>query len=87
MTEWAARSVQRLPISRFIHDPDPDGLFAAAGYVLAFNPELLTRLIRGVANSISDPTLAATIERSIDTAIRQRATVGLTGLALALYSG
>ncbi|MGJ7385056.1 YhjD/YihY/BrkB family envelope integrity protein, partial [Morganella morganii] len=61
--------------------------FAAAGYVLAFNPELLTRLIRGVANSISDPTLAATIERSIDTAIRQRATVGLTGLALALYSG
>ncbi|NIH17056.1 inner membrane protein YhjD [Morganella morganii] len=61
--------------------------FAAAGYVLAFNPELLTRLIRGVANSISDPTLAGTIERSIDTAIRQRATVGLTGLALALYSG
>lgn len=61
--------------------------FAAAGYALAFNPELLTRLIRGVANSISDPTLANTIERSIDTAIRQRATVGLTGLALALYSG
>lgn len=61
--------------------------FAAAGFVLASNPELLERLIRGISASISDPMLASTLERTIDTAIRQRTTVGLTGLALAVYSG
>ncbi|HEM8170482.1 TPA: inner membrane protein YhjD [Providencia stuartii] len=61
--------------------------FAAAGFVLASNPELLERLVRGISASISDPTLANTLERTIDTAIRQRTTVGLTGLALAVYSG
>lgn len=61
--------------------------FAAAGFVLASNPDLLEKLIRGISASISDPTLANTLEQTIDTAIRQRTTVGLTGLALALYSG
>ncbi|MGX8947037.1 inner membrane protein YhjD [Providencia stuartii] len=61
--------------------------FAAAGFVLASNPELLERLVRGISASISDPTLANTLEKTIDTAIRQRTTVGLTGLALAVYSG
>ncbi|KLN97568.1 inner membrane protein YhjD [Moellerella wisconsensis] len=61
--------------------------FAAAGFVLASNPDLLEKLIRGISGSISDPTLASTLERTIDTAIRQRTTVGLTGLALAVYSG
>lgn len=61
--------------------------FAAAGFILASNPDLLEKLIRGISASISDPTLANTLEQTIDTAIRQRTTVGLTGLALALYSG
>ncbi len=61
--------------------------FAAAGFVLASNPELLEKLVRGISANITDPTLANTLERTIDTAIRQRTTVGLTGLALAVYSG
>ncbi|OAT30929.1 inner membrane protein YhjD [Proteus myxofaciens] len=61
--------------------------FACAGFVLASNPDLLAKLISGVANSIDDPTLASTVQQSIDTAVRQRTTVGLTGLAIALYSG
>ncbi|WP_340610056.1 inner membrane protein YhjD [Xenorhabdus bharatensis] len=61
--------------------------FAIAGFVLASNPDLLTRLINGIANSINDPSLANTLKNSVDTAIRQRTTVGLTGLAIALYSG
>lgn len=48
---------------------------------------MLAKLITGVANSIDDPTLASTVQQSIDTAVRQRTTVGLTGLAIALYSG
>ncbi|TBL43227.1 inner membrane protein YhjD, partial [Klebsiella oxytoca] len=61
--------------------------FACAGFILASNPDLLAKLITGVANSIDDPTLASTVQQSIDTAVRQRTTVGLTGLAIALYSG
>ncbi|CDL85100.1 inner membrane protein YhjD [Xenorhabdus szentirmaii] len=61
--------------------------FAIAGFVLASNPDLLARLINGIANSISDPSLANTLKNSVDTAVNQRTTVGLTGLAIALYSG
>lgn len=38
-------------------------------------------------NSISDPALATTLKNTVNTAIQQRTTVGLTGLAIALYSG
>lgn len=61
--------------------------FAAVGFVLASNPDLLAELINKIVNSISDPTLAATLKNSVNTAVQQRTTVGLTGLALALYSG
>jgi len=61
--------------------------FAAAGFVLASNPDLLARLINKIVNSISDPALAATLKNTVNTAIQQRTTVGLTGLAIALYSG
>lgn len=61
--------------------------FAAAGFVLASNPDLLAELINKIVNSISDPTLANTLKNTVNTAIQQRTTVGLTGLALALYSG
>ncbi|CAI2793064.1 Inner membrane protein yhjD [Serratia grimesii] len=61
--------------------------FAAVGFVLASNPDLLTELINKIVGSISDPTLASTLKNTVNTAIQQRTTVGLTGLALALYSG
>ena len=40
--------------------------FAAAGFVLASNPELLEKLIRGISANITDPTLANTLEQTID---------------------
>ncbi len=61
--------------------------FAAVGFVLASNPDLLTGIINKIVGSISDPTLASTLKNTVNTAIQQRTTVGLTGLALALYSG
>ncbi|OWF86860.1 inner membrane protein YhjD [Yersinia entomophaga] len=61
--------------------------FATVGFVLASNPDLLAELINKIVNSISDPSLAATLKNTVNTAIQQRTTVGLTGLAIALYSG
>ena len=61
--------------------------FAAIGFILASNGELLQRLIASIVHSISDKTLAQTLENTLNTAIQQRTTVGLTGLLLALYSG
>lgn len=61
--------------------------FAAVGFVLASNPDLLTELINKIVSNISDPNLATTLKNTVNTAIQQRTTVGLTGLAIALYSG
>lgn len=61
--------------------------FAAVGFVLASNQDLLTQLIDKIVNNISDPTLATTLKNTVNTAIQQRTTVGLTGLLIALYSG
>lgn len=61
--------------------------FATVGFVLASNPDLLTELISRIVNSISDPNLANTLKNTVNTAIQQRTTVGLTGLLIALYSG
>lgn len=61
--------------------------FAAAGFVLASNPELLAELINKIVTSVSDPNLANTLENTVNTAIRQRTTVGISGLLVALYSG
>ncbi|WP_409309258.1 inner membrane protein YhjD [Pectobacterium sp. B1J-3] len=61
--------------------------FAAVGFVLASNPDLLTELINKIVSSISDPNLANTLKNTVNTAIQQRTTVGLTGLLIALYSG
>lgn len=61
--------------------------FAAVGFVLASDQDLLTELINKIVNSISDPTLATTLKNTVKTAIEQRTTVGLTGLLIALYSG
>ncbi len=61
--------------------------FAAVGFVLASNQDLLTELINKLVNSISDPTLATTLKNTVTTAVQQRTTVGITGLLVALYSG
>ncbi|MDY4369172.1 inner membrane protein YhjD [Pectobacterium brasiliense] len=61
--------------------------FAAVGFVLASNPDLLTELINRIVNSISDPNLANTLKSTVNTAVQQRTTVGITGLLIALYSG
>ncbi|WNN44447.1 inner membrane protein YhjD [Winslowiella toletana] len=61
--------------------------FAAVGFILASHPTLLTELIDKIVSSISDPTLAQTLKNTVNTAIQQRTTVGLTGLLIALYSG
>ncbi len=61
--------------------------FAAVGFVLASQPDLLTSLINKIVNSISDPMLANTLKNTVNTAVQQRTTVGVTGLLLALYSG
>ena len=62
-------------------------LFAAAGFILASNADLLNMLIDKIVDSVSDPNLALTLKNSVHTAIEQRTTVGLSGLAIALYSG
>ncbi|WP_075182496.1 inner membrane protein YhjD [Pantoea sp. 1.19] len=61
--------------------------FAAVGFILASNESLLTELINKIVSSISDPGLANTLKSTVNTAVQQRTTVGLTGLAIALYSG
>ncbi|MGK2888369.1 MAG: inner membrane protein YhjD [Candidatus Malihini olakiniferum] len=61
--------------------------FATVGFVLASNPDILTRLIDRIVNSISDPNLALTLKNTVKTAVEQRTTVGVTGLLIALYSG
>ncbi|MGP6443641.1 inner membrane protein YhjD [Rahnella aceris] len=61
--------------------------FAAVGFVLASNPDLLAELINRIVNSISDPNLANTLKSTVNTAIQQRTAVGLSGLLIALYSG
>ncbi|MCU5773813.1 inner membrane protein YhjD [Erwiniaceae bacterium BAC15a-03b] len=61
--------------------------FAAVGFILASHPDLLTELINKIVSNISDPTLATTLKNTVNTAIQQRTTVGLTGLLIALYSG
>lgn len=61
--------------------------FAGVGFLLASNPDLLTELIEKIVSSISDPSLAATLKNTVNTAVQQRTTVGITGLLVALYSG
>ncbi|CAM3706514.1 inner membrane protein YhjD [Rouxiella silvae] len=61
--------------------------FAAVGFVLASNPDLLAKLINKIVSSISDPNLANTLKSTVNTAIEQRTAVGLSGLLIALYSG
>ena len=61
--------------------------FAAAGFILASHPTLLQDIFNKILANVSDPTLAATLKSTINTAVQQRTTVGLVGLCIALYSG
>lgn len=61
--------------------------FAAGGYILASHPTLLEDIFNKIFENVSDPTLAATLKSTINTAVQQRTTVGLVGLLIALYSG
>ena len=61
--------------------------FAAAGFVLASHPTLLQDIFDKILLNVSDPTLAATLKNTINTAVQQRTTVGIVGLLVALYSG
>jgi membrane protein len=60
--------------------------FAAAGYVLSFNPALLTELENAIATSVPEG-LSHAITPIIETAIDQRNAVAGFGLVAALYSG
>ncbi|HFZ8994679.1 TPA: inner membrane protein YhjD [Citrobacter freundii] len=61
--------------------------FAAAGFILVSHPTLLQDIFNKILLNVSDPTMAATLKSTINTAVQQRTTVGLVGLAVALYSG
>jgi membrane protein len=60
--------------------------FAIAGYVLFFNPALLTELQQGISKNLP-PGLGTLINPVIDNAIRNRGTIGIIGLLGGLYSG
>jgi membrane protein len=60
--------------------------FAAAGYILAGNPQLLAELRDAVTSSLP-PTLVPTVNSIIDTAIDQRDAVGILGLVFGLVAG
>ncbi|GAA04583.1 putative membrane conserved inner membrane protein [Photobacterium leiognathi subsp. mandapamensis svers.1.1.] len=62
-------------------------LFAAAGFILASNASLLNSIIDKIVAGVTDPSLATTLKNTVNIAISQRTTVGLSGLAIALYSG
>lgn len=66
---------------------DFDGVVCRRGFVLASHPMLLQDIFDKILQNISDPTLAATLKNTINTAVQQRTTVGLVGTAVALYSG
>ena len=62
--------------------------FAAAGFVLASRPDLLTQLQNSIAAQIpGGGGVGGTIGTVLQTAVDKRAAVGIVGLLTALYSG
>lgn len=61
--------------------------FAVAGFVLASHPTLLQDIFNHILENVPDPALATTLQNTINTAVKQRTTVGIVGLLVALYSG
>jgi len=60
--------------------------FAAAGFVLVNQPELLARLQNAITDAVPGE-LGDTLNEVVNTAIEQRGAIGLVGLLGALYSG
>src|SRR4051794_21484861 len=60
--------------------------FAAASYVLWFNPALLTELEDAIAASVPSG-LSGAVNPILETAIEQRNSIGIIGLVAALWSG
>lgn len=60
--------------------------FAAAGYVLFFNPDLLDELRDGIAENVP-AGLNTLIDPLVTTAIESRTSIGIVGLVGALYTG
>lgn len=60
--------------------------FAIAGFVLAGNASLMEELRTTIASSVPE-AMSDTMNSILDTAIEQRNTVGLIGLAVALWTG
>ena len=60
--------------------------FSIGGFVLASRPELLAGLRDDIAQQLPQG-LSATVTGVLDTAVDSRLTVGVIGLAIALYSG
>ncbi|WP_190821054.1 inner membrane protein YhjD [Saccharopolyspora pogona] len=61
--------------------------FAAAGFVLSGNPDLLGRLQTSITSAVPSPAMSDMLNRVVQQAISQAGTVGVIGLLAALYSG
>lgn len=61
--------------------------FAAAGFVLSGNPELLSRLQQAITEAVPSPELSKLLTGIVTEAISQAGAVGVIGLLGALYSG
>ncbi|SFS41716.1 inner membrane protein YhjD [Saccharopolyspora flava] len=61
--------------------------FAAAGFVLSGNPELLADLKRSITTAVPSPAMSEMLNKVVDQAIEQAGAVGIIGLLTALYSG
>ncbi|GGM59381.1 inner membrane protein YhjD [Longimycelium tulufanense] len=61
--------------------------FAVGGFVLAGQPELLDRARQEIVDAVPDASLRDTLRRAVDQAVSQRYSVGIIGLAFALYAG
>lgn len=61
--------------------------FAIGGYILAGNAELLDDIKEKIAGAVSDQSVRDSINQLIDQAIDSRGTVGVIGLAGALWAG
>ncbi|WP_433873832.1 YhjD/YihY/BrkB family envelope integrity protein [Saccharopolyspora sp. CA-218241] len=61
--------------------------FAAAGFALGGNPELLDRLRASITESVPSPAMQEMLNRVVSQAIENAGAVGVIGLLGALYSG
>ncbi|STL77250.1 tRNA-processing ribonuclease [Escherichia coli] len=73
--------------SFFVDDPDLMVSFAAGGFGAGLPSDVATGYLRQNSAKHQRSDASRHIENTINTAVQQRTTVGLVGLAVALYSG